>query len=169
MSFLHQKCPKWDDPIPAELQNIWNANFDVIKEIGNLQFQRAVIPSDAVSLDAETIETADAGEHLICVAIYVRYRLKGGGHSCQLIFARTKIIHDITIPRAELAAALMNASSGHIVLVSLKGMIKKRWKLTDSQVALHWLNCTKTGLKMKIDFLSFSHGLVQYDANTASI
>ena len=67
MSLLHQKCPKWDDPIPAELQNIWNANFDVIKEIGNLQFQRAVIPSDAVSLNAETIETADAGEHLICV------------------------------------------------------------------------------------------------------
>ena len=148
MSVLHQRCPKWDDPIPAELRNIWIANFDVIKEIGNLQFQRAVIPSDAVSLDAETIETADAGEHLICVAIYVRYSLKGGGHSCQLIFARTKIIHDITIPRAELAAALLNASSGHVVLLSLKGMIKKRWKLTDSQVALHWLNCTKTGLKM---------------------
>ena len=58
MSVLNQRCPKWDDPIPAELQNIWIANFDVVKEIGNLQFQRAVIPPDAGSLDAETIETA---------------------------------------------------------------------------------------------------------------
>ena len=31
---------------------------------------------------------------------------------------------------------------------SLKGMLKKSWKFSDSQVALHWINCTKTGLKM---------------------
>ena len=148
MSVLHQKCPTWDDPIPAEVRNTWLANFDVVKEIGNLKFRRAVIPPNAVSLDAETIETADAGEHLICVAIYIRYKLRDGGHSCQLIFARTKIIHDISTPRAELAAALLNASTGHVVLVSLKGMVKKRWKLTDSQVALHWVNCTKNALKM---------------------
>ena len=27
-------------------------------------------------------------------------------------------------------------------------MYKRCWKLTDSQVTLHWLNCTKTALKM---------------------
>ena len=78
MSVLHQKCPTWDDPIPAEVRNTWLANFDVVKEIGNLKFRRAVIPPNAVSLDAETIETADAGEHLICVAIYIRYKLRDG-------------------------------------------------------------------------------------------
>ena len=44
MSLLHQKCPKGNHPIPSELRNIRIADFDVIKEIGNLQFQRAVIP-----------------------------------------------------------------------------------------------------------------------------
>ena len=147
MSELHHRKLDWDDPIPAELRNQWIRNFDLMAEIGGIKFQRAVIPLDAISLEAETIDVADASEQLICAAIYVRYKLRGGGHSCQLIFARTKIIHDITMPRAELAAALLNASTGHVVNSSLKGMVSKTWKLTDSQVVLHWLNSTRTALK----------------------
>ena len=148
VSVLHQNRLDWDDPIPNELKKIWAANFDLIKEIGGLKFRRAVIPPHAISLEVETIDTADAGENLICAAIYARYKLRDGEHSCQLIFARTKVIHDLTIPRAELAAALLNASTGHVVRLSLKEMHKKSWKVTDSQVALHWINCTRSGLKM---------------------
>ena len=32
--------------------------------------------------------------------------------------------------------------------LSLKNMHNKCWKLTDNQVALHWINCTRTSLKM---------------------
>ena len=148
ISVLHQRQIGWDDPIPNELKTIWIANFDLIKELGSLTFRRAVIPDDAVNLDAETLDAADAGETLICSAIYIRYMRRCGKYSCQLIFALTKVIHDLTIPRAELAAALLNASTGHVVRLSLKDMHKKSWKLTDSQVTLHWLNCTKSALKM---------------------
>ncbi len=147
MSELHRRKLNWEDPIPAELRNVWIANFDLIQEIGKIEFRRAVIPLDAVSLEAETIDVADASDQLICAAVYVRYRLKSGGHSCQLIFARTKIIHDISTPRGELAAALLNASVGHVVSSSLKGMVSKTWKLTDSQAVLHWLNSTRAALK----------------------
>ena len=71
-----------------------------------------------------------------------------GTFSCQLIFARTKIVHDLSTPRAELEAALLNASSGHIVRLSLKDRITKSWKLSDSQVTLHWINCVRYALKM---------------------
>ena len=57
-------------------------------------------------------------------------------------------MHDITIPHAELEAALLNASTGHIVRKSLKDQHKKGWKVTDSQVTLHWINCTRIALKM---------------------
>ena len=63
-------------------------------------------------------------------------------------FARTKVVHDLTVPRTELVAALLNAVTGHIVRVSLKGLHTRTWKLTDSQVALHWINSVKTSLKM---------------------
>ena len=150
ISILHQRGIDWDDPIPAELKTIWAANFDLIKELGTLQFRRAIVPENAASLDIETIDTADAGENLVCAAIYARFKLRGGGHSCQLIFARTKIVHDITIPRAELVAALLNASTGHIVKMSLKHLFVRNWKLTDSQVVLHWINSMKSQLKQFI-------------------
>ena len=96
----------------------------------------------------ETLDLGDAGENLICSAIYVRFKRKSGGSSCQLIFARTKVIHDLSIPRAELEAALLNASTGHVVRLSLKEQHKKALKISDSQVVLHWLHCTRTVLKM---------------------
>lgn len=148
ISVLHQRSIDWDDPIPNELKEIWMANFELMKEIKDLKFERAVIPKDAVSLNCETIETADAGESIICAAIYVRFKRRNGENSCQLIFSRSKVIHDHTIPRAELAAALLNATTGHTVKLSLGDMITKSWKISDSQVALHWLNCTKAALKL---------------------
>ena len=148
ISDLHIRCPMWDSPIPAELKEIWMKNFDLVDEIRHLKFRRAVVPSDAVSLDMETIETADAGERLICAAVYARFKRKDGSWSCQLIFARTKIVHDLSIPRAELEAALLNSSTGHVVKSSLGDMVKRSWKLSDSQVALHWINCIRYALKM---------------------
>ncbi len=137
----------WDDVIPEDLRKIWKDNFELINEIGYVKFRRAVIPPDALDLDAETIDTADASTRLICVAIYIRYRLKSGGFSCQLIFARSKLVPDgMTQPRAELLAAEMNAATGHVVKTALGDRHTKCVKLTDSQVALFWLGSKRTSL-----------------------
>ena len=87
----------------------------LIKEIGCLKFCRAIVPEVAISLDIETIDTTDAGEKLICGAVYPMFKLRNETNSCQLIFSQTKIVHDLTIPRAELEAAALNASTGHVV------------------------------------------------------
>ena len=92
----------------------------------------------------------DAGESLVCAAIYVRFLRRDGSHSCQLIFSRTKIVHDTSTPRAELVAAVLNASTSHVVKVSLKNLHKREWFITDSQVVLHWLNSLTTVLKMYV-------------------
>ena len=147
ISDLHKHGIGWDDPIPNSMTNVWAANFDLIQEIGNIEFHRAVIQPDALNLDIETLEIAEASEKLICAAVYARFEHLGGGYSCQLIFARNKIVHDITIPRTELEAAVLDVSTGHIVHASLKERHKKCWKITDSQVVLHWVNSTKAALK----------------------
>ena len=38
--------------------------------------------------------------------------------------------------------------SGHVVKLSFGDMHKMCWKLTDSQVVLHWIGCTRLTLKM---------------------
>ena len=81
ISIFHQKKLVWDDPIPNELKNEWSRHFDVMKELRDLKFQRSVVPADAVSLNVETINSADAGENLICASVHVRYQLRSGGYS----------------------------------------------------------------------------------------
>ena len=141
-------CVGWEDPIPNELKECWAANFDVINELANIEFKRAVVPIDAVDINSmETINVADAGENLVCAAVYVRFLRKDGTYSCQLIFARTKVVHDHTIPRAELVAAVLNASTGFVVKSSLSDRVKRSWYVTDSQVTLYLINSTTAALK----------------------
>ena len=110
----------WDDEIPDNLKHVWTSNFEMIQELGNVRYKRAVVPSDAASLDIETVDFSDASEKMICVAIYVRFLRKSGEYSSQLLFSRTKIVpQDMTLPRAELLAASLNASTGHIVKTAL--------------------------------------------------
>jgi hypothetical protein len=141
----------WDDKIPIELKSIWKNNFEMMKEIGKIKFNRAVVPKDAINLNVETIDTADASQSLVCAAIYARFKRRNGEYSCQLVFSRSKIVpENTTMPRAELSAAVLNARTGHVVQLSFGKYFHKCIKLTDSQVVLHWINNTKLALKQWI-------------------
>ena len=121
----------------------------MIQEISKIRFHRAIVPSDTVNLDIETIYVADASPFIICVAIYARFKRRNGQYFCQLVFARTKIVpKDRSMPRAELLAATHNATTGHVVKVYFEDKHKYCWKITDSPVVLYWINSTRSTLKM---------------------
>ena len=99
----------WDDQIPDDLKTIWVQNFETILELRHVTFNRAIVHHNAKSLEMHIGQ-------LICVAIYARFLLSDEGHSCQLVFARTKLVPKGTsVPRAELLAATLNATTGHVV------------------------------------------------------
>ena len=100
------------------------------------------MPTDAKSLDIQTNGTGDTGQKIICAAVYARVEKRDGTFSCQLIFARSKVMTEgISIPRAGLMAAALNATTGYIVGKPLESRHTKTLKLTDGQVALYWI-CT---------------------------
>ena len=149
ISLLHSSGLGWDDEIPSNLRNVWVSNFEMMEEIGRIKYKRAIVPDDAINLDIETIDTGDASSKLICAAIYAQFRRRDGTFSCQLVFARSKVLSEgISIPRAELVAAGMNAATGHTVKKVFGNYHKKALKLTDSLVALHWIASKRTTLKM---------------------
>ena len=138
----------WEDTVPGDRVKKWLTNFDMISELNTLRFKRCIIPEDAVSLDMETLEMGDASLQMACSVVYVRIKRKNGKYSCQNVFAKTKIIPDgMSIPRAELVAAVLNSATGHIVKLSLGDYIKSRTHFTDSQVALCWIS--NDSLKLK--------------------
>ena len=106
----------WVDTIPDELRPIWDSNFDMIQEINDLHYQRTIVPEDAISLDVETIDARHASQSLACIVVYARMKRRNGKYSCQLVLSRWKVIRkNMSEPRAELYAALLNAHTGEVV------------------------------------------------------
>ena len=138
----------WDDVIPDDLRSVWVSYFEMMQEIGNLRFQRVIVPEDAMNLDINPTDAADASNKMVCMAIYARFLRSNGTYSCQLVFSRSKVVPDgIGKPRAELLAATLNTHAGETVKRVFQDNHKGSVKLSDSQVTLHWINNQKKPLK----------------------
>ena len=68
----------WDDRIPPECYKKWESNFHLIENIGNIKYNRVVIPENAESLSMEIICAGDASMDMVCATCYARFKLKGG-------------------------------------------------------------------------------------------
>ena len=91
---LVQRNLNWDDAIPDDLRPLWETHFQMMQEIKNIKFNRAIIPKDAISLNINTVDTGDASKNIACVANYARCERPNGEFSCQLIFSRSKLVPD---------------------------------------------------------------------------
>ena len=130
----------WQDSLPDNLRPLWESHFEMIQELKTLQYNWAIVPEDAVSLNLDTVDFGDSSGRLLCVAIYARFLRKNGKYSSQLVLARTRLIpDDMSIPRGELYAALINASCGETVRRAFGSHHQGHIKLSDSMVALHWI------------------------------
>ena len=118
LSELSKRKLDWDDFVPNDLVCRWKSNFELITKLRAIKLKRTIVPEDAINLDIETLEMSDSSLNIACSAIYARFKRKNGLYSCQLVFARSKIVPDgMTIPRAELFAAVLN----HGVLYTWRG------------------------------------------------
>ena len=168
---LHQLIERnlgWDDAVPPELMSDWLENLEIMKQLGELRFRRALVPIDAVGLEMETIEAGDASQSMIVIAVYVRMLRSNGQYSCQLTLAKSRLVpRGMTVPRAELLAARMNVHAGHIVHRSLGSLNTRRYRITDSEITLQWLSSWEKPLKQYvrgcvIDILRFSESQEWY-------
>ena len=50
----------------------------MMQEINRIKFQRTVVLEDAINLDIQTFDAADASQKLACVAIYARFFKRDG-------------------------------------------------------------------------------------------
>ncbi|XP_066913677.1 uncharacterized protein [Clytia hemisphaerica] len=138
----------WDNRIPDNLRPIWDSHFKIMEEISSIKYNRAIVPEDAINLEINSIDTADASKNIACVAIYARFKRRCGKFSCQLVFARSRLIPDgTTQPRGELLAATLNAHTGEVVRRAFGTHLKSSLKLTDSQITLFWINGIEKQLK----------------------
>ena len=142
---------KWDDVLLDNLREVCCTHFEMMEELKNIKFNRAVIPEDAVSEKFHTIDFGDASTKILCVAIYARFLRKSREYSCQLLFSRTKIISPPTTQqKSEIYAATVNTHTGEVVKRSCKNFHERHIKVTDSQVTLYWIHNDNKPLKQYV-------------------
>jgi hypothetical protein len=93
----------------------WAVNMEKIQALSSLFFQRTVIPEDAANTDIELLVMTDASQNLGVVAIFGRVLRTSGLYSCQLLTGRSKLLTGMTIPKAELKAAVAGAVTASMV------------------------------------------------------
>ena len=130
----------WDDPIPTRFIDTWVANLADIAKIKHLKFRRSSVHPEARSNDLEIIVSVDASETRAVACVHARSQLPDGSYRCKLVCAKNKLVSLSTIPRAELRAAVLGASLGHIVRQNFGDQIIKMIYVLDSTVVLFWLH-----------------------------
>ena len=145
---LVRRKMEWDDVLPDDLRGLWSSHFEMLQELKSIRFNRAIVPADAINLQLTTLDFGDASQDLICASIYARFKRKQGDYSCQLIFARSRLVPDeYTQPRGELYAALVITHTSEVVRKAFNSTHSGNLKFTDSQIALYWI--TNTSLQLK--------------------
>ena len=122
----------WDDAIPDNLRGIWENHFHMMSEIKDIRYKRAIVPDDALNLDITTVDFGDASGSMARAAIYARFRRKNGKYLCQLVLARSRMVpENMSQPRAELFAALLNTHTGEIICKAFYKVHKRHTKMSD--------------------------------------
>ena len=58
MNELTTRKLDWDDRISDDLKKIWVDNFQMIQELRDVTFNRAIVPKNAGNLSIDTLDTA---------------------------------------------------------------------------------------------------------------
>ena len=147
---VHRKLD-WDDTVPDKLRQLWESHFDMVQEMNNLRYQRAIVPEDAINLDINTIDFGDASKTTICSCIYARFHRRSGEYSCQNVLSRSRVVpKDKPLSRAELYASLLNTYTGEVVKRSFKEHYKSAIKLTESKISLFWIRNNQKPLELSV-------------------
>ena len=150
---LHDLCFRkldWDDSVPEQLLPVWVENLHVMQTLKTITFRRTIIPEDAANTDVELIISVDASQDIAIAAVHSRILRKDGTYYTQLMTAKSKLVSTATIPRAELKAAVMGSTLGHVVKQNLGSQFKSCVYVTDSTICLFWIQQDERPMQIAI-------------------
>ena len=126
--------------MPDSYLDKWAATMETIQELKQVTFRRAVIPPDAANSNIHLLVFTNASQNLGVIAIFGRVLRKCGKFSCQLLMGRSKLLAGLTIPKAEMKAAVAGATSASVVKRYLGDKFAGQIFATNSTVCLFWIS-----------------------------
>ena len=128
----------WDDPLPDDIRMPFLKFLAELKELKEFEVPRRCVSSDFVPSHLAVF--SDASKVGISSVAYLCSKDAAGNVQASLVFAKSRVVdrsQKWTIPRLELAAALLGARVGKYVKEALN--IKKCFYFSDSDCTLFWI------------------------------
>ena len=142
---IFQECTKlgldWDDPVPSNLERKWQLWRSTLRELESLHFPRCIIPSGFEFGVAELHHFSDASAVGYGACSYLRIIRPDGKIHVTLIASKGRLapIRAITIPRLELAAAVIAVKLDDVIRSTLDIQCIPSTFWTDSQIVLAYI------------------------------
>ena len=136
------KCD-WDDPLSEELRPRWERWINELPKLAQIDIPRCYIPtgfSDTLRFELHHFSDASSTGYGQCS--YLRVLNSQDEVSCCLILGKARVapLKVTTIPRLELAAALVSANMANVLRDELSYKISEEYFWTDSQITLGYIN-----------------------------
>ena len=126
--------------MPADLRNKWLDEFMLWETLKGVQFNRAIMPPDAINTKMRIIGASDAANPAMVVGSLGGFKKLDGSWSCQLMLGRALLTaEDSTIPKSEFSALVGGSNMMWLVRNALKDWVDQYILISDSNIALCWL------------------------------
>ena len=133
----------WDDPLPKELDDDFQAWLKDSTKLNNLEIQRPYFPLVPWTPNAQKVELigfGDACEYGYGTVVYIRL-IVNGLYKVYLVAARSRVapMKRVSIPRLELLSSLLCARLVDFVKTSLRLSNVKIYCYSDSTACISWI------------------------------
>lgn len=129
----------WDEPVEKECQQKWNELQQALPQLALIHVPRRVTSDDAVFFELHGF--ADASTVAYGACCYVRSVFSDGSAKLVLLASKSKVapLHDLSIPRKELCAALLLTRLLQKVIPAMQMEFREVSLWSDSTIVLAWL------------------------------
>ncbi|KAL6475780.1 hypothetical protein MHYP_G00168200 [Metynnis hypsauchen] len=143
---LQELCHRgieWDDPLPEDVKPRWEEWIKGLLKLKEVSIPRCYHPHDFHNIDrVELHHFSDASCIGYGACSYLRYKNDKDEVHCSLVMAKARVAPSkvTSIPRLELAAAVVSAKASVVLKGELDMKIDQEFFWTDSQVVLGYIN-----------------------------
>ncbi|XP_058811014.1 uncharacterized protein LOC131675898 [Topomyia yanbarensis] len=130
----------WNDSIGENEFEKWLLWVKVLPKIEDVEIPRCFRNLASVHAEIQLHTFVDASENGFAAAVYLRFR-EGTKIECALVAAKTRVapLRFLSIPRAELQAAVLGVRLTNAVQSALSLKVRRRFFYTDARDACCWL------------------------------
>ncbi len=134
---------QWDDALPPDVEETWEAAHEQLKTLPDLQFRRSICAERKKSVELHVF--ADASERAYAAVLYARVTKMDGSVTTKLLACKTKVttLMLISIPKLELCAAHLAAKLMRACLSAISKthfVVSNKYAWSDSTIALAWIS-----------------------------